>query len=53
MPPGQQQREEGHGLRRPDKRLFIFLPMLRPPRRGEEATDNRWARGSVTAGPAP
>lgn len=52
MPPGQQCREECRGLQHPDKRLFIFLPMLRLLRQGEEALDNRWDLGSVTAGPA-
>lgn len=50
---GRSRGEEGCSLWGPDKRLFIFLPMLpatRPPRRGEEASDNRWARGSVTGG---
>lgn len=50
---GRSRGEEGRSLRRPDKRLFIFLPMLpaaRPPRWGEEALDNRWAHGSVTGG---
>lgn len=50
---GRSGREEGRSLWRPDKRLFIFLPMLpaaRPPRWGEEAPDNEWAQGSVTGG---